>query len=113
MSKEYIETLLEERNRLIQVLASKAWLLHGTWVERYSTCTRPDCECHTGKRHGPRHYLATMQDGKQRQTYVRRNQEALVRAGIRQSQEVDSILLQITQINLELLKEGYYDDIQP
>ena len=112
MINEKVETLLEERSQLLLLLSSQASLMRGTWVERYSTCSRPNCECHTGKRHGPRYYLAITQGGKQRQIYVRRSQENTVREEIRQSQEVDRILNQITQINIALMREGFFDDSQ-
>jgi hypothetical protein len=113
MSNKRIDILLEKRTALLKELGKNAWLLRGTWVERYSTCMRPDCKCHQGEKHGPRHYVAIMRNGKQRQVYVRRQHESLVRAGLARSQTIDDILLQITEINLELLKEGAYDDVQP
>lgn len=113
MSNIRIEELLRKRARLLEELGQQAWLLQGTWIERYSTCIRPDCRCHQGERHGPRHYVAVMRDGKQRQTYVRRKHEALVREGLRQGQVIDNLLQQITDINLELLKEGVHDASQP
>ncbi len=103
---------MRERARLLEELGKQEWLLQGTWIERYSTCVRPDCKCHQGERHGPRHYVAVMRDGRQRQSYVRRKHEALVREGLRQGQENDRLLQQITDINLELLKEDAYDDVQ-
>lgn len=57
--------------------------------------------------------MSIMRDGKQRQIYVRRQHELLVKEAIQQGQVVDDLLRQITDINLELLKEGTYDDVQP
>lgn len=110
MSNRRIEALLERRAELLNELAKKAWLLRGTWAERYSTCMRPNCKCHQGEKHGPRYYLSIARQGKKREVYIRRRHEDLVRKGIAQYQTVDDILLQITEINLELLKEGAYDD---
>jgi len=50
--------------------ASLTQLLHGSFVERYSVCSRPECKCHQGERHGPRRYLVVNEDGNQRQKYV-------------------------------------------
>ncbi len=110
MSGKRIETLLKQRSALLKELGQNAWLLRGTWVERYSTCMRQGCKCHQGEQHGPRHYIAIIRDGKQRQVYVRRQHEELVRAGLSRSQTIDDILLQITEINLDLLKVGAYDN---
>ncbi|MDI9497952.1 MAG: hypothetical protein QM270_05630 [Bacillota bacterium] len=112
MSNAKMDELLRERARLLEELGKQAWLLQGTWIERYSTCVRPGCKCHQEERHGPRHYVAVMRDGRQRQSYVRRKHEILVREGLRQGQEIDRLLQQITDINLELLKEGAYDDVR-
>jgi len=49
-------------------------VLHETRVERYTVCTRPNCACHRGEAHGPRYYLAVMENGKQRQHYIRLDQ---------------------------------------
>ena len=49
---------LEKRDALLAEMASLRGLLNGSLVQRYSTCSRKNCACHTGKRHGPRLYLA-------------------------------------------------------
>lgn len=110
MSNERVTELLRERTRLLKELCAEPLFLKGTWVERYSTCTRKECACHRGERHGPRHYVAIMKAGKQKQYYVRRAQEASVRSAIEQSQRMEAIMLAITEINLELIREGEYDE---
>jgi hypothetical protein len=52
-----IRKLLKERAEFLTELGRLSQILHGSWVERYSVCSRPDCKCHEGQRHGPRYYL--------------------------------------------------------
>ena len=102
--------LLEERCRLLSELSALAGMLHGSWVERYSVCSRPGCRCKSGERHGPRHYLVIRKEGRQRQKYVPNSQVAAARKGVAAYQRVGEIVERITEINLSLMKEGAYAD---
>jgi hypothetical protein len=51
-----------------------------------------------------------MESGKQRQHYIRLEHKDLTLRGLKHNQIVEGILQEITQINLELMKEGAYDD---
>lgn len=110
MSNDAVKNLIERRKQLTEELAHHAGLLHGTWVERYTVCSRPNCKCHRGEKHGPRFHLAVMENGKQRQHYIRLEHKDLALRGLAHNQIVEEILQEITQINLELMKEGAYDD---
>lgn len=46
---------------------------------------------------------------KKKTYYVRRSPEDLVKRGIENSKHVQKILLEITNINMELLREGHHD----
>jgi len=81
-------------------------LLHGTWVERYSTCSRPGCACHRGKRHGPRHYLVINVAGRQRQRYVPERLAGAVLEGLSQHRRLLEIARRLTDLNLALLRGG-------
>ncbi len=85
-------------------------VLHGTWVERYTVCSRKNCKCHYGEKHGPRYHLAVMEDGKQRQHYIRMGNKDLAMKGLEHNRIVEQILQKMTKINLELMKEGAYED---
>jgi hypothetical protein len=104
------QQLLGEREKLLEKLCGFSHLLHGTWVERYSVCSRPHCKCHQGERHGPRHYLAITGHGRQRQKYIANSQASAALHGIEQDRIVQDILEEITRINLQLIKEGTYAD---
>lgn len=91
-------------------LSSLPHMLHGSWVERFSVCSRPGCRCKRGERHGPRHYLVVRESGKQRQKYVPNAQVDAARAGVAAHHRVLGIIEQVTQINLLLMKDGAYED---
>ena len=110
MSNKTLKKLLDERTRLLAELATLSRMLHGSWVERYSVCSRPGCRCHSGRRHGPRHYLVVREDGRQRQKYVPNPQADAAQAGLAEYRRACGIVDRITQINLTLMKEGAYED---
>ena len=105
MSRGTAEKLLEERARLLAELGTLSRLLHGSWVERYSVCSREDCKCRQGERHGPRRYLVVNQGGRQRQKYVANAQVPVAREGLAQYRRLREIVERITHINLAVMKE--------
>ncbi len=109
MSKNILEKLIEERTELLEKLASLTQLLHGSWVERYSVCSRPNCKCKQGERHGPRHYLVINQNGRQRQKYIPKSQAKAAQNGIAQYRKLQKVIDRITEINLILIKEKRYE----
>ena len=100
------ETLLKARAKLLNELGTLSQLLHGSWVERYSVCSRAGCKCHRGERHGPRHYLVVNEGGRQRQKYIPNSQADMAMKGIAQYRRLLEIADQITQLNLALLREN-------
>jgi len=110
MSNKTIKKLLKERKGLLAELGRLPRMLHGSWVERFSVCSRPNCKCHTGDRHGPRHYLVIRENGRQRQKYVPNSQVAAAQAGLSEYNRICEIIDRITHINLALMKEDAYED---
>ncbi len=98
--------LIRERQRLLETLAELSLLLHASYLERFSTCMRPQCECHRGKKHGPRSYLVVYRGKRQRQAYVPQSQCDAVQRGLRQYEQLGQIVLAITDINLQLMRAG-------
>jgi hypothetical protein len=109
MSNKTVKKLLKERALLLDELATLPHMLHGSWVERFSVCSRAVCRCRSGQRHGPRHYLVVHENGRQRQKYVPNSQVAAAQAGRGEYRRVREIVDQITQINLTLMKEDAYE----
>lgn len=95
-----------ERDRLLRELGGLSEVLHGSWVERYSTCTRAGCACHRGKRHGPRHYLVVNTEGRQRQRYVPARLAGAVHRGLAQHRRLLEIVRRLTELNLTILRAG-------
>jgi len=104
--KQTEKTLRRKRQALLQTLAGLSLLLHGTYVERFSTCARARCACHQGRRHGPRSYLALYRQKRQRQIYVRQRERAAVRRGLRQHDALLKVVEQLTDLNVRLLRMG-------
>jgi len=110
MSNKTVENLLDERAALLAEIGSLSHMLHGSWIQRYSLCSRKDCKCRSGERHGPRHYLVVNEDGRQRQKYVPNSQVEAAQAGIAEHRRLGEIVDRITRINLALMREGAYAD---
>lgn len=103
-------SLLRERQKLLSELSRLSLIIHGSYFERYSTCRRPGCACHTGARHGPRAYVAGRAQGKPRQHYIRKSQAGAVRQGIEQHRRLLELAERISEINLELARAGRLDE---
>ncbi len=108
MSTRKTEQLLAQRKALLKELSTLTHLIRGSSFKRYSTCSRENCVCHTGKRHGPRYYLVIHENGRQRQKYLPAAQVPHVAGGIEQYHRLQKIVDEITQINLALIKEKAY-----
>jgi len=109
MSNKNTEKLLKERTGLLAELGTQSRMLHGSWVKRFSVCSRPNCRCHSGDKHGPRHYLVVSENGRQRQKYVPNSQAAAAQEGLSEYKRVCEIIDRITHINLALMKEDAYE----
>ena len=109
MSNRIVQNLLNERTGLLAELGTLSRMLHGSWVERFSVCSRPNCKCHKGHKHGPRHYLVVSENGKQRQKYVSNAKVIAAQAGRAEYRRVCEIIDRVTHINLALMKEDAYE----
>ncbi len=49
--------LRQRRAALIRQLALPPQAIRASVVERFGTCGKPACPCHTGRKHGPYYYL--------------------------------------------------------
>ena len=103
-----MEDLKKRRDDLLKELSSFSQVLHGSWVERYSTCSRENCKCKRGEKHGPRRYLVVNENGKQKQKYIPNSQVMEVKAGINEHKRLQKIIAEITNINLKLIRKGNY-----
>ena len=100
--------LKNKRDELLNELSTLTQILHGSWVERYSVCSRENCKCKRGQKHGPRRYLVINEKGKQKQKYIPNLQVDAVKEGIQEYKCMQKIIMEITKINLKLIREGDY-----
>lgn len=112
MSKKYLSQLLHEKSQLLEELSTLSLMLHGSWIERFSTCTRKGCKCHQGKRHGPRYYLVINKGGRQRQKYIPQSYMSTAQTGLAQYRRLQEIVDRITELNLMIMKEDAKDESQ-
>jgi hypothetical protein len=97
--------LIQKRQVLLERLAALQLLVQGSYLERFSSCSRPNCSCHNGRKHGPRSYLVVYEGKKQRQIYVPQAQRKPIQEGIRQHEELRALVKEITRINVRLMRE--------
>jgi hypothetical protein len=97
--------LIQKRQVLLERLAALQLLVQGSYLERFSSCSRPNCSCHKGSKHGPRSYLVVYEGKKQRQVYVPQAQRKSIQEGIRQHEDLRVIVKEITRINVRLMRE--------
>jgi len=110
MSNKTLMKLLDQRARLLAELGTLSHMLHGSWVERFSVCARAGCRCHSGDRHGPRHYLVVNEGGRQRHASWAHISVAAAQTGVAAYRRAREIVERITHINLTLMKEDAYED---
>lgn len=99
-----VKALHRKRQKLLQELPSLSLLIRGSFFQRFSTCSRTNCSCHKGQKHGPRAYVAVTQEKVQKQHYIPKQQVNAVQRGIRQYHRLLDIVVRISVINLELMR---------
>jgi len=95
--------LIEERSALLEELSSLSHMIHGSILERKTVCSRPNCQCKQGKKHGPITCFVINVDGKQRQKYVPKQIKNLAAEAINEYHRALEIIDQISHINLKLI----------
>jgi hypothetical protein len=99
-------SLRRKRAALLRDLARLSGLLHGSYLERFTTCSRPRCACHDGRKHGPRTYLIVYRQKRQRQLYIRQADRAAVQRGLHQHEMLTHLVRDLTDVNIQLLRAG-------
>ena len=100
--------LLQRREWLLRSLKIPPGLLRASFVERFTTCGKPNCCCRRGQRHGPFYYLsAGLQAGQVRKFLLKSSaQQAWARQGVAAYQSFWDDLEELSQINGELLRRA-------
>ena len=98
--------LRQRRVWLLRSLTIPPALLRASFVERFTTCGKPNCCCSRGQRHGPFYYLTVgLKAGQVRKFLLKSSeQQALARHGVSAYQSFWDDLEELSQINGELLR---------
>lgn len=99
-----VRRLLARRRRLAAGLSDVERTLRGVLLREGRSCSSGGCRCRRGELHGPYTYLAVYADGRSRTIYVPAAARAAAEAHVALTQRNEALLLEISQINLELLK---------
>jgi hypothetical protein len=100
--------LRQRRDFLLRSLKVPPDLLRASFVERFTTCGKPNCCCARGQKHGPFYYLtAGLQAGQVRKFLLSSpEQQTLARHGVEAYQAFWEELEELSQINGELLRRN-------
>lgn len=98
--------LRQRRDWLLRSLQIPPDLLRASFVERFTTCGKPNCCCSRGQRHGPFYYLAAgLKAGNVRKFLLKTpSQQANARHGVAAYQAFWEHLEELSQINAELIR---------
>lgn len=99
-----VRQLLARRRRLAAGLSEPERTLRGVLLSEGRRCSSEGCRCQRGELHGPYSYLAVYADGRSRTVYVPAAIKAACEARVELTQRNETLLSDISQINLELLR---------
>jgi hypothetical protein len=101
--------LRTRRRRLAARLSDPQVVLTGSLVSQSRRCGKPGCRCTEGEEHGPYTYLSARVGGVTRLRYVPAALLNVVRRRVKQTEVFESIIAEISAINLELLARRELD----
>ena len=99
-----VRELLARRRRLTGGLSEPERTLRGVLLQEGRRCSSGGCRCRRGELHGPYTYLAIYAGGRSRTIYVPAAVQASCEAHVALTQRNEARLLEISQVNLELLR---------
>jgi hypothetical protein len=100
--------LRQRKVSLVRLLVPPAKAIRASVVERFGTCGKPSCSCHSGQKHGPYYYLTQcVAKGQVRKFLLKTSQaQQTAREAVALFNEFYDILEELSQINAELLRRG-------
>lgn len=101
--------LMARRRRLAGRVLDLNMVLAGSLVTQSRRCGKPRCGCATGDPHGPYTYLSSGASGSSRLRYVPAELVDVVRARLTATAALQTVLTEISAINLELLARRELD----
>jgi len=114
--RQKIYQLRKKRGAYIEKLLHPRPMIIGSLYEVYKTCSKPNCCCKKGKKHGPFFALSISVEAKRRVKIVRKNDLMVVREkalayqsfqqGLAKIRKIDKeIVILLEQIKKEFLEE--------
>jgi len=100
--------LRTRRQQLLNSFPSFNSLLRGSLITRNVKCGKSNCRCASGQGH-PSLYLSTVHEGRTKLDYVPAAWESWVRERLDNHHLVQGIIVELTEINLELLRRREKD----
>ncbi len=100
--------LRQRRTALLHQLQLPPKLIRGSVGERFGTCGKPSCACHSGAQHGPYYYLTQCVAVGQIRKFLLKTPEiqATARDAVAAFNHFYDRLEALSQINAELLRRG-------
>jgi hypothetical protein len=100
--------LRQRKAALLRQLVLPPDLLRASYVERFTTCGKPNCACAQGQRHGPFYYLVSnLAPGHVLKFLLKEPaQQHAAQQGVQHYQSHWERLEELSQINAELLRRG-------
>jgi hypothetical protein len=100
--------LRQRQAALLRQLGVPPGLLRASYVERFTTCGKPNCACARGQRHGPFYYLtANLAPGHITKLLLKTPaQQQAAQAGVAGYQAHWERLEELSQVNTELLRRN-------
>jgi hypothetical protein len=100
--------LRQRRSLLLRLMSPPPDLLRASYVQRFTTCGKPNCACRQGQRHGPFFYLtANLAPGHILKFLLKTPaQQQAAAHGVQAYQAHWERLEELSQINAELLRRG-------
>ncbi len=95
--------LLSRRRTLAARLAGAEQVLTGTLTEQTRRCGKAGCRCAGGEPHGPYAFYAPKTAARGGLRYVPASLAGVVRRYLRNGEEIEQLLAEISAINAELL----------
>jgi hypothetical protein len=95
--------LLARRRALAARLGDVERVLAGSLAEQTRRCGKPGCRCAAGEGHGPYAYFAPRPAGRGRLRYVPAALTGAVRRYLRNGEQIEQAVAEISAINAELL----------
>lgn len=97
--RQQLRLLGEQYSELLKKLIGVDEMILGSCFEVYKTCSKPNCCCHRGQKHGPFLGLTFSIDGKVRHKVIRHVDQARVKQGAGVYKEFQSTRRQLRKVS--------------